>query len=327
VISLPASTTRFLPEGSSSVLNRVVRGQWLLALCLLISGYSPGLQADPEFQPLIDNCLLRLAWESSPEHTAILAEACPLLLDELQTRGLDSTVEGAALEDLTANQLSLYLDTTALWGAAEQRGVVPLGPVLAELHVEDFAKRSLFDQFKDWLASFFPDGTEESIESLIRRILPDFDISDTTWSFIGDLIMAAIIAGAIAIVVIELFRSGLFSSPNARSRRMATPATPQPPLSHAHPALTPTALFERLTQLITERFGRPDASSLSHRETGTLVAGLAVLPASTHQELVRFVSDAERIRYGAWTPDSAQQEAVLKSGQIVLQALNPKSQA
>ena len=295
--------------------------------CLLFSSCISDLQANQELQPLIDKCLLRLAWESSPEHTATLAEACPLLQSELQSRGLDSTIEGTALEDLTANQLSLYLDTTFLWDTAEERAVVPLGPILAELEVEDFAKRSLLDQFKDWLESFLPAGTRESIEELIRKILPDFDISATTWSLIGDLIMGAIVAGAIAIVVIELFRSGLFSSGRVRPRKTVTTNNLRPASSTSQGVLTPTALFERLTQLLAERFGRPDASSLSHRETATLVAKLAALPDPAREELTRFVVGAERIRYGAWMPEPAQQEAVVSSGQSVLQALTPKEPA
>jgi hypothetical protein len=248
-------------------------------------------------------------------------------LHELQSRGLDNTLEGTALEDLTANQLSLYIDTTTLWATPLDREVAPLGPILAELDIEDLAKRSLFDQFKDWLAGFFPEGTRESIEDLLKRILPDFEFSESTWSLIGDLLIAAIIAGAIAIVVTELFRAGLFTRGKVRSRRVSTAneASNRPASTKAD--VTSTALFERLTRLIAERFGRPDAASLSHREAGVVVASLGVLPDATREDLSRFVSGAERIRYGARAPESVEQEAVVRAGTTVLQTLQSKEPA
>ena len=86
---------------------------------LLISTFTPS-HAEKPIEPLMDQCLLRLAWQSTEEEVATMADACPLLLLKLQERGWVETLEGIAAEDLTAAQLSTYVEARDLLCLVEQ---------------------------------------------------------------------------------------------------------------------------------------------------------------------------------------------------------------
>lgn len=290
----------------------------LIALALVI--LCPGLRADTPAQSVVDACLLQLAWESTPERQATLADACPDLLAALSRQGWDSTLEGLAVEALTASQLSQFIGLAEGWRTRRDLTMAPLGPVLAALDLTAPEERSLLDQVKAWFAELLPEGTGETIEDLLRRLIPDLDISEAAWSLIGDLLIAAIIGGALWIVVIELSRSGLFSRQRRQDGRTISAPNTRDRASTRQSA-SPSALFDQLLTLLGQRSGRNDTPSLSHRETTTLVPALTGLEGEARDDLARFSSAAERLRYGAWQPGDNELSGVMASGEAVIAAI------
>lgn len=290
----------------------------LIAITLVI--LCPGLRADTPVRPVVDACLLQLAWESTPERQATLADACPDLLQALSRHGWDTTLEGPAAAELTASQLSQFVGLAERWSASRDLTLVPLGPVLADLDLTEPDERSLLDQAKAWFAELLPEGTEETIEDLLRRLIPDFDISDSTWSLIGDLLIAAIIGGGLWVVVIELARSGFLSRQERHDGRTMAAPTAGSSASIRRPS-TPSALFDQLLALTGQRFQRSDAPSLSHREAATLLPALTGIEGRIQADLSRFSTAAERLRYGAWQPDDHELSGVMVSGEAVIAAV------
>ncbi len=289
---------------------------------LLISTFTPS-HAEKPIEPLMDQCLLRLAWQSTEEEVATMADACPLLLLKLQERGWVETLEGIAAEDLTAAQLSTYVGMAERWGSPERGSLVPLAPVLANLDLSTADELSLLDQVKAWIADLFPDGTGESLAEFLRRILPGLEISEATWSLIGDFFIAAIIGGALLFIVLELQRAGVFS----RQRGTPVVTASQPAHSSVAPRAndySPATLFDQLITLLAQRFGRTDARSLSHRETGEALSTLAELEQPTRDALRELTDTAERIRYGAWQPAEEEISSAMPAGKSVLASIQRK---
>jgi hypothetical protein len=256
-----------------------------------------------------------------------LAAQCPDLKPALAALKYSETLSPGWESELTPGQLE---DLAAL--ASRYRGEPPstapdvgaVRGILAGLAKEDAsATKSWWEVVRDWVRSLFA-GHDGHVLSWIERLMSKLSSAAGVLTVLTYVLVAFVIGGALAYIVIEMRSSGLFAraarpSKTANGVRFAGDGPAEEELARApvfdQPALLLALLVRRL-----KRAGRLSAERhLTHRE---LARAAALDEPGQRGRLGRLSQVAEELLYGARPPSVELVHRAIEEGRELLRQLN-----
>jgi hypothetical protein len=256
-----------------------------------------------------------------------LAAQCPDLKPALAALRYSETLPPGWESELTPGQLE---DLAAL--ASRYRGeppsaapdVVAVRGIVAGLAKEDAsATKSWWEVLRDWVRSLFA-GHHEHDLSWIERLISKLSSAAGVLTVLTYVLVALVIGGALAYIIIEMRSSGLFaraapSSKIANSVRFAGDGPAEEELARA-PVFDQPALLLGLLVRCLKRAGRLSAERhLTHRE---LARAAALDDPGQHGRLGRLSQVAEELLYGARPPSVELVQRAIEEGRELLRQLN-----
>jgi hypothetical protein len=256
-----------------------------------------------------------------------LAAQCPDLKPALAALRYSETLSPGWESELTPGQLE---DLAAL--ASRYRGEPPSAApdvgavrgIVAGLAKEDAsATKSWWEVVRDWVRSLFAGHGEHDL-SWIERLMSKLSSAAGVLTGLTYVLVAFVIGGALAYIVIEMRSSGLFAraarpSKTADGVRFAGDGPAEEELARA-PVFDQPALLLGLLVRRLKRAGRLSAERhLTHRE---LARAAALDDPGQHGRLGRLSQVAEELLYGARPPSVELVHRAIEEGRELLRQLN-----
>jgi uncharacterized protein DUF4129 len=256
-----------------------------------------------------------------------LAAQCPDLKPALAALRYSETLSPGWESELTPGQLE---DLAAL--ASRYRGEPPSAApdvgavrgIVAGLAKEGAsATKSWWEVLRDWVRSLFA-GHDEHDLSWIERLISKLSNAAGVLTVLTYVLVALVIGGALAYLIIEMRSSGLFaraarSSKTANGVRFAGDGPAEEELARA-PVFDQPALLLGLLVRCLKRAGRLSAERhLTHRE---LARAAALDDPGQRGRLGRLSQVAEELLYGARPPSVELVHRAIEEGRELLRQLN-----
>lgn len=275
----------------------------------------------------IDQCLPRLDAEFDVGRERVAAR-CPGMLEAIAASPLAANLPRdwqQGRNELSAGGLRALRRELAAPAAAARRAM-PDALVLARLAAE--ARAGLepgngpWTRFSRWLRSLLERGTPRRGDAPLAGWLRDWSIPQRAWTLFGYAVLAALLGFAAWVLRSELRAAGLTGRFGRRAAAAAVPHGSEPRQAAAYESLPP---LERPAWLLRElagelqRLGRLQAAAaLTARE----LAQRATLESPGDREPLRELADvAERVRYAARAPSSAEFAPALEAARQLLRRL------
>ena len=196
--------------------------------------------------------------------------------------------------------------------------------IVAGLAKEDASPtKSWWEVVRDWVRSLFA-GQDEHDHSWIERLMSKLSSAAGVLTTLTYVLVALVIAGALAYIIIEMRSSGVFARP-ARSRktvngvRFAGDGPTEEELARAPVFDQPGLLLVLLVRSL-KRAGRLSAERhLTHRE---LARAAALDDPGQRGRLGRLTQVAEQLLYGAGPPSVDLVHRAIEEGRELLRQLN-----
>ena len=256
-----------------------------------------------------------------------LAAQCPDLKAALAALGYSETLSRGWESELTPGQLEDLAALTSRYRGEPPSAALDVGAVrgiVAGLAKERAsATKSWWEVLRDWVRSLFA-GHDEHDPSWIERWMSKLGSAAGVLMILTYVLVALVIGGALAYIIIEMRSSGLFaraarSSKTANGVRFAGEGPAEEELARApvfdQPALLLVLLVRRL-----KRAGRLSAERhLTHRE---LARAAALDDPGQRGRLGRLTQVAEELLYGARPPPVELVQVAIEEGRELLRQLN-----
>ena len=315
-----------LAAAAASILAAAIFEAAVIAAPLTTAPGAPAseLRADVSPAETLRACVARL--KPPARGLDALAAQCPDLKPALATLGYSETLPSGWESELTPGRLE---DLAAL--ASRYRGEAPsaapdvgaVRSIVAGLAKENAsAPKSWWEVVRDWVRSFFADDDERE-PSWIERLMSKLSSAAGVLSILAYVLVALVIGGALAYLVIEMRSSGLFavaarSRKTAQGMRFAGDGPEEEQLARA-PVFDQPALLLGLLVRRLKRAGRLSAERhLTHRE---LTRAAALDGPDQRGRLGRLAHVAEELLYGARPPQVELVRRAIEEGQELLRQL------
>ncbi len=303
---------------------------WILLFVLLgpaILTLPPPAAAATDLRDTLGDCIEHLSrtGEARPGTRAIvLADTCPRLsmaLERFPARGflaakLDDTTTFIQLRDLQT-LLARYEEALPERGRFDFQG---LRALLDDTLIEaPERKPRVWDLFSQWLQSLL-DEHRESDNPWLFNLLKWISLPQWAWTWLGRILVGAIIILALFVIVNELHQSGLARRWRRRSFSpvMMGPASASfeqrvlswPDILSLPVRLRPAALLRFIVALLADQGLVPDNRSLTNRE---LLARLDASDQARARQFKVVISGAESELYGDQPLDQTQLRSLMRA--------------
>jgi hypothetical protein len=256
-----------------------------------------------------------------------LAAQCPDLKPALAALRYSETLSPGWESELTPGQLEDLAALASRYRSEPPSAAPDVGAVrgiVAGLAKEDVsATKSWWEVIRDWVRSLFA-GHDEHVVSWIERLMSKLSSAAGVLTALTYVLVALVIGGALAYIVIEMRSSGLFaraarSSKTANGVRLAGDGPAEEDLARA-PVFDQPALLLGLLVRRLKRAGRLSAERhLTHRE---LARAATLDDPGQRGRLGRLSQIAEELLYGARPPSVELVQRAIEDGRELLRQLN-----